>query len=77
MKTALRIPIYLVIETEVNVDRAKLVKILQESVIPDVTEKLVTLGDKLSYSKGAAISLQDIGKFHISIVSATTAMETR
>lgn len=50
MITTMRVPIYLMLESD-NLDRAKITKLLDQMILPEIVRILITIGNKSSFNQ--------------------------
>jgi hypothetical protein len=60
MITTMRLPLYIALETENGLDRAKLVKMMEEHLIPDLLQTLISNGAKITVSMRKAKYIDQI-----------------
>lgn len=74
MRTVLKIPLYLSVETE-NIDRLRVTSAMQKEIIPQIVRLLASVGNKISFSQEESQSLQkQIGPFDCQILTDIEAM---
>lgn len=78
MITTLRIPIYIALETENNVDRAQVVKMMESVLIPDVVKHFISIGSRMKLTTEELAKIRQVcNPVSINILSATEALQER
>lgn len=78
MITTMRLPIYIALEVEGNADRAQVVRVIENVLIPDVVKHLVAYGDKLTITPLEWSQIQKVCKpVAVRILSAKDALQER
>lgn len=75
MITTVRVPIYLMLESQ-NMDRAKVTKLLDQLIIPEITKHLISFGNKMNLDPHEITHLKlHLGdSFELKLVSDVQAM---
>jgi len=77
MITTLRIPIYLMLESD-NVDRSKVVAVLEKQIIPSLVNILTNVSKSITLDPHEIASLRAVsGPFSIQVVSGKKALTER
>jgi hypothetical protein len=74
MKTVMRIPIYLEIETD-NIERSKVTKAFNDMILPEILKHFTTFGNRMNFDQREILYLQTtIGPFSCKILSEIDAL---
>lgn len=75
MITVLKVPLYVSIETD-NIERAKVTKLLQQAIIPEIIRNLVSVGNKYLKLSPQEYQLltEEIGSFSLKLMTDLEAM---
>lgn len=78
MITTMRLPIYIALETDGNADRAQIVRVIENVLIPDVVKHLVSFGNQLSITPLEWEQIQKVCKpVAVRLLTATDALQER
>lgn len=74
MKTVMRVPLYLEIETD-NIERAKVTRAFQEMILPEIIRHLASFGNQMKFDQREMTFLQTtIGPFSCKILTEVEAL---
>jgi len=78
MITTMRIPLYIALETGGSADRAQIVKMMENVLIPDLVKHFTSIGSNLKLTREELVEIQKVCKpLSINILSGRDALQER